>query len=73
MIIWDTGEYEVLPYKREETTPETETETESESDGESTMSASTPVHQKNVAGRSEALREAFRDVYKKAVVLSGRH
>lgn len=58
MLIWDTGEYEVLPYRVEEKGPETETEG-SESGSEKSDSFLGP---KDVRSESEKLRAAFRDV-----------
>ena len=66
MLIWDTGEYEILPYKIEDSLPETETETES--DGSVTSNeprSSMPVaavSPKEKLTDSEKLREAFRNV-----------
>ena len=59
MVIWDTGQYEVLPYQVEETAPETETDGTSDA-SESIPDAPSPFHHE-MAG-SEKLQEAFRHV-----------
>lgn len=56
MIIWDTGEYEVLPYRAIDERPETD---DSASDA-SNVSAESPVNQQ--PSESEKLREAFQNV-----------
>lgn len=63
MIIWDTGEYEVLPYKVD---PETETETERD---ESTSDSSAPSSSQGLT-ESDKLREAFRNVCMHAPILT---
>lgn len=54
MIIWDTGEYEILPYQMESTMPETETDD----------SRSEPAQE--YRSENEKLIEAFRMVRRKA-------
>lgn len=56
MIIWDTGEYEILPYQMESTMPETETETDD--------SRSEPAQE--YRSENEKLIEAFRMVRRAA-------
>lgn len=52
MIIWDTGEYEILPYQMESAMPETDDSQSSES--------SCPAREDK--SESEKLWEAFRNV-----------
>lgn len=57
MIIWDTGEYEILPYQMESAMPETETD-----DSRSVSSESSyPVQEQR--SDSEKLKEGFRNVF----------
>lgn len=56
MIIWDTGEYEILPYQMESAMPETETD-----DSRSVSSESSYPGQEQRSD-SEKLKEAFRNV-----------
>lgn len=55
MLIWDTGEYEILPYKMDLVGPETD---DSGTD-DSSVPASSPVDDR---GESEKLFQAFQDV-----------
>lgn len=57
MIIWDTGEYEVLPYYATENPPETD---DSASDV-SVISAEMAINNQRPS-ESEKLREAFQNV-----------
>lgn len=57
MIIWDTGEYEVLPYYAAEKPPETD---DSASDI-SNISAGMAAHDQRPS-ESEKLRESFQNV-----------
>lgn len=68
MLIWDTGEYEVLPYSRE-SMPETETETESEADA---LMPTTIQVQEKATRSGEALREAFKNVKMRTAGIRGR-
>ena len=54
MIIWDTGEYEILPYHEEPSGPETD---DSRSNASSDLSAS-----EDQASESEKLSQAFQNV-----------
>lgn len=58
MLIWDTGEYEVLPYRVEEKGPETETE----GSGSGSETSDSFLGSKDERSESEKLRNAFRDV-----------
>lgn len=58
MIIWDTGEYEVLPYYATENPPETD---DSASDI-SFLSTEMAVKDQNPS-ESEKLKEAFQNVF----------
>lgn len=58
MLIWDTGEYEVLPYEVETKGPETETEG-SEDEAERLNSRVGALERRT---ESEKLNEAFRNV-----------
>lgn len=66
MLIWDIGEYEILPYKIEESLPETQTETESDgsvpSDVPGSSMSGAGVSPKEKLTDSDKLREAFRNV-----------
>lgn len=61
MIIWDTGEYEIIPEKpkrngQPDTGPETETEESSESESEPEAARD------SLESESEKLRRAFQNV-----------
>ena len=57
MIIWDTGEYEVLPYRASEERPETDDDSASDV---SNLSTGSPVSQQ--PSGSQRLKEAFQNV-----------
>lgn len=57
MIIWDTGEYEVLPFRAIEKRPETDDSASDVSDVSTNMAA---IQQPS---ESEKLREAFQNVW----------
>lgn len=54
MIIWDTGEYEVLPYDADKSLPETDDSRSEDSDDARSL--------KDLASESAKLQEAFRNV-----------
>ncbi|KAE8134309.1 hypothetical protein BDV38DRAFT_163712 [Aspergillus pseudotamarii] len=54
MIIWDTGEYEILPYQPEQTQPETD-------DSRSDISSDTSISTVDSRTDSEKLRQAFQN------------
>ena len=56
MIVWDTGEYEILPYHIESSMPETETDDSRSMSSESNY----PVQEQR--SESEKLMEAFHTV-----------
>lgn len=58
MLIWDTGEYEILPYRVEEKGPETETE----GSGSEPETPDYFLGPKDERSESEKLSDAFRDV-----------
>jgi hypothetical protein len=55
MIIWDTGEYEILPYRIEQPLPETD-------DSRSDISSDTSVSAVDEKSDSEKLRQSFQNV-----------
>ncbi|KAE8160297.1 DNA polymerase ligase-domain-containing protein [Aspergillus tamarii] len=54
MIIWDTGEYEILPYQPEQTQPETD-------DSRSDILSDTSISTVDSTTESEKLRQAFQN------------
>ena len=62
MIIWDTGEYEILPYQPEQTQPETD-------DSRSDILSDTSISTVDSTTESEKLRQAFQNVCSQPTIL----
>lgn len=61
MLIWDTGEYSVLPYRTDEKAPETDDSCSETSEDSFQASEEVPENEK--------LKEAFRNVRFRSIIL----